>query len=145
MSVKFEGEEIKGSSFTFDVFDSNLFDPARILYDAKIHGYSKATFHQKCKYITLKNGAKFGGYNPDNLSERGDYQCAPGAFVFSLTDGKGSAPQKFALKQELGGCAIMGYQARGPSFGAGSFIFFLIHPFLVERPLCSMSSWFARA
>ena len=38
-----------------------------VLYDAKVHGYSTATFHQKCDNIdgtvtlvTLKNGAKFG-------------------------------------------------------------------------------------
>ena len=69
VSVKFDGKDIKGSPFTSDVFDSNLFDPARILYDAKVHGYSNATFHQKCDQVngtvtlvTLKNGATFGGF-----------------------------------------------------------------------------------
>ena len=71
VSVKFEGKEIKGRPFSCDIFDPNLFDPARILYDAKVHGYSAASFHQKCDQVngtvtlvTLKNGAKLvDGYD----------------------------------------------------------------------------------
>jgi len=102
------------------------FDPARILYNAKAHGYSAATFHQKCDQVngtvtlvTLKNGAKFGGYNPDNWSGQNTSKNAPAAFLFSLTDGKGSAPQKFALKQSSAAKAVHGYPSCGPSFGAG--------------------------
>ena len=130
VSVKFEGKEIKGSPFSCDVFDSNLFDPARILYDAKVHGYSAATFHQKCDQVngtvtlvTLKNGATFGGYNPDNWSGGGIWKNAPTAFLYSLTDGKGSAPQKFALKQGQEGNAIYCSPNYGPSFAGGLLSF----------------------
>ena len=51
VSVKFEGKEIKGSPFTFDVLAADFFGAGKrfeVLYDAKVHGYSCATFHQKC-------------------------------------------------------------------------------------------------
>jgi len=77
VTVKFEGKEIKGSPFTSEVFGSDLFDPARSLYDAKVDGYSSATFHQKCDQVNgtvtlviLKNGGKVWGVQPKQL-ERG--------------------------------------------------------------------------
>jgi len=143
VSVKFEGKEIKGSPFTSDVFDSNLFDPARILYDAKVHGYSASTFHQKCDQfngtvtlVTLKNGAKFGGYNPDNWTGNGSvFKNAPTAFLFSLTDGKGSAPQKFALKPGCEVNAIYCHPGYGPLFGAGLLFLFDDFSFVAELNL----------
>jgi len=108
VSVKVEGKEIKGSPFTHNVLAADFFGAEKrfeVLYDAKVDGYSNATFHQMCGQvngtITLVTLAKFGGYNPDNWSGS-SYRSAPGAFLFSLTDGKGSAPQKFALKNEQG-------------------------------------------
>ena len=89
VSVKFERKEIKGSPFTQDVLASVDFFGAgkrfEVLYDAKVHGYSNATFHQKCDQfngtvtlVTLKNGAKFGGYNPDNWTGNGSvFKNAP--------------------------------------------------------------------
>ena len=116
VSVKFEGKEIKGSPFTFDVLAVDFFGAGKrfeVLYDAKVHGYSNATFYQKCDQfngtvtlVTLKNGAKFGGYNPDNWRGGGIWKNVPTAFLYSLTDGKGSAPHKFALKQGQEGSAI---------------------------------------
>ena len=142
VSVKFEGKEIKGSPFTHDVLAAVDFFGAgkrfEVLYDAKVHGYSNATFHQKCDQvngtvtlITLKNGAKFGGYNPDNWTGNGDYKNVPTAFLYSLTDGKGSAPQKFALKQGQEGNAIFGGPSYGPTFGQG--LFFVVLPPIIHR------------
>ena len=81
VSVKFEGKEIKGGPFTQDVLSPDFFGVGKrfeMLYDAKVYGYSAATFHQKCDQVngtvtlvTLKNGAKFGGYNPDNWTGNG--------------------------------------------------------------------------
>ena len=129
----FEGKEIKGSPFTYDVLAAVDFFGAgkrfEMLYDAKVHGYSNATFHKKCDQVngtvtlvTLKNGAKFGGYNPDNWS-RGGHKNVPTTFLFSLTDGKGSAPQKFALKQGQEGNAIYCSPNYGPSFAGGLLSF----------------------
>ena len=128
VSVKFEGKEIKGSPFTQDVLATDFFGAGKrfeMLYDAKVHGYSAATFHQKCDQVngtvtlvTLKNGAKFGGYNPDNWGG-GNYKNAPTAFLYSLTDGKGSAPHKFALKQGQEVNAIYCHPGYGPTFGNG--------------------------
>ena len=133
VSVKFEGKEIKGSPFTHDVLGADFFGAGKrfeVLYDAKVHGYSNATFHQKCDQVngtvtlvTLKNGAKFGGYNPDNWSGP-SYKNLPAAFLFSLTDGKGSAPQKFALKNGNGLNSIFCNPGYGPTFGAGLLSFF---------------------
>jgi len=136
MSIKFEGKEIKGSPFTYDVLAADFFGAGKcfkVLYDAKVHGYSNATFHQKCDQVngtvtlvTLKNGAKFGGYNPDNWNG-GNYKNAPTAFLFSLTDGKGSAPQKFALKQGQEGYAIYCHPGYGSTFGAGELSLIVRH------------------
>ena len=125
VSVKFEEKEIKGSPFTYDVLAAVDFFGAgkrfEMLYDAKVHGYSITTFHQKCDQVngtvtlvTLKNGAKFSGYNPDNWSGGGIWKNVPTAFLFSLTDGKGSEPQKYSLKPEKEGTAIYGFVNQGP-------------------------------
>jgi hypothetical protein len=137
VSVKFDGKEIKKSPFTFNMLDQQLFDPNRILYDAKVHGYCAATFHQKCDQVkgtitlvTLTNGAKFGGYNPDNWTGIG-WKNVPGAFLFSLTDGKGSVPQKFQLKAGQEGNAILCSPQYGPFFGGGLFLFLFLFPFFL--------------
>jgi len=109
-----------------------------VLYDAKVHGYSNATFHQKCDQVngtvtlvTLKNGARLGGYNPDNWSGA-NYKNVPTAFLFSLTDGKGIAPQKFALKPGSEGIAIYGGRPFGSNFGG---LLFVIRSFLIDQSL----------
>ena len=134
--VKFEGKEIKGGPFTSDVLAADFFGAGKqyeVLYDAKVDGYSSATFHQKCdqvnatvSLVTLKNGAKFGGYNPDNWSGTG-YRNVQNTFLFSLTDGKGSAPQKFSIKQGQEGSAIHCISERGPTFGGGLSLFTCVH------------------
>ena len=154
VSVKFEGKEIKGSPFTQDVLSPDFFGAGKrfeVLYDAKVHGYSNATFHQKCDQVngtvtlvTLKNGAKFGGYNPDNWTGKGSvFKNAPTAFLFSLTDGKGSVPLKFALKQGCEGQALAGYQLSGPIFGGGLLLlvstnhsFFLLNLIVEQGTIC---------
>ena len=136
VSVKFEGKEIKGGPFTSDVLAADFFGAGKqyeVLYDAKVDGYSSATFHQKCdqvnatvSLVTLKNGAKFGGYNPDNWSGTG-YRNVQNTFLFSLTDGKGSAPHKFSIKQGQEGSAIHCISERGPTFGGGLSLFTCVH------------------
>jgi hypothetical protein len=135
VSVKFDGKEIKNSPSTFDVIATDFFGAGKrfeVLYDAKVDGYSCATFHQKCDnvngtitLVTLTNGAKFGGYNPDNWAGNGIYKNAPGAFLFSLTDGKGSGPQKFQLQARQERNAIHCSPSYGPTFGSGGLISFL--------------------
>ena len=129
LSVKSEWKEIKGSPFTYDVLkEVDFFGAGKrfgMLYDAKVHGYSSTTFHQKCDQVngtvtlvSLKNGAKFGGYNPDNWRGEG-HKKAIGAFLFSLTDGRGRAPQRFALKPGKETSALYCGQQYGPTFSGG--------------------------
>ena len=101
MSVKFEGKEIKGSPFTSEVFGSDLFDPARSLYDAKVDGYSSATFHQKCDQVNgtvtlviLKNGGKVWGVQPKQLDWRLE-EC-PDRFLVFADEWQGKCTTKVA-------------------------------------------------
>ena len=135
VSVKYEGKEIKGCPFTHDVLAADFLMNGKhfeVIYDAKVHGYSAATFHQTCDkvdgtvtLVTLKNGAKFGGYNPDNWSG-GGYKNVPTAFLYLLTDGKGSASQKFALKPGCEGNAIVCNPNYGPLFGNNGLFAFVV-------------------
>jgi len=129
LSAQFEGQNIKGSPF--HILPNDFFGGSKrfeVLYDAKVHGYSTATFHQKCDNIdgtvtlvTLQNGAKFGGYNPSGwTSEGGVYKNIPNTFLFSLTDGKESGPQKWQCKDQ--GSAIRCHPGYGPTFGGGNII-----------------------
>ena len=128
LSVQFEGQNIKGSPF--HILPNDFFGGSKrfeVLYDAKVHGYSNATFHQKCDNIdgtvtlvTLQNGAKFGGYNPSRWTSEGVWKNIPNTFLFSLTDGKGSGPQKWQCTNQ--GNAFYCYSGLGPTFGAGKFI-----------------------
>jgi len=139
LSVQFEGQNIKGSPLAFSALPNDFFGGSKrfeVLYDAKVHGYSNATFHQKCDNIdgtvtlvTLQNGAKFGGYNPSRWSGSG-YQNIPNTFLFSLTDGNGSGPQKWqCMLQQYAIYCGSGY---GPTFGGGKIPFkllvFLVSP-----------------
>ena len=127
LSVQFEGRNIKGSPL--HILPNDFFGGSKrfeVLYDARVHGYSNATFHQKCDNIdrtvtlvTLQNGAKFGGYNPSQWSGSG-YQNIPNTFLFSLTDGKGSGPQKWQCTNQ--GNAFYCHPSYGPTFGGGKFI-----------------------
>jgi len=146
VSVKFEGKEIKGSPFTQDVLASVDFFGAgkrfEVLYDAKVHGYSNATFHQKCDQfngtvtlVTLKNGAKFGGYNPDNWTGGGSYKNAPTAFLFSLTDGKGSAPQSMPSNKDRKEVRFMAVQVMDPLLEEVCFVLFDDFSFVAELNL----------
>ena len=135
LSVQFEGQHIKGSPLALSilpnqVLPNDFFGGSKrfeVLYDAKVHGYSTATFHQKCDNIdgtvilvTLQNGAKFGGYNPSRWTSEGGHKNIPNTFLFSLTDGKGSGPQKWqCTNQER---AIRCHPGYGPLFGGGKFI-----------------------
>jgi len=127
LSVQFEGQNIKGSPL--HILPNDFFGGSKrfeVLYDAKVHGYSTATFHQKCDNIdgtvtlvTLQNGAKFGGYNPSRWSG-GDYKNIPNTFLFSLTDGKGSGPQKWQCTKDPQ-YSIYCSPGYGPTFG-GKFV-----------------------
>jgi len=129
LSVQFEGQNIKGSPLALSVLPKDFFGGSKrfeVLYDAKVHGYSNATFHQKCDNIdgtvtlaTLQNGAKFGGYNPSRWSGSG-YQNIPNTFLFSLTDGKGSGPQKWQCTKPQH--AVYCHPGYGPTFGGGNII-----------------------
>jgi len=136
LSVQFEGQNIKGSPLALSVLPNDFFGGSKrfeVLYDAKVHGYSTATFHQKCDNIdgtvtlvTLQNGVKFGGYNPSRwTSEGGAYKNIPNTFLFSLTDGKGSGPQKWERVNQ--GSAIYCSSGYGPTFGGGKFILILFY------------------
>ena len=132
LSVQFEGQNIKGSPLALpnQVLPNDFFGGSKrfeVLYDAKVHGYSNATFHQKCDNIdgtvtlvTLRNGAKFGGYNPSRWTSENVWKNIPNTFLFSLTDGKGSGPQKWQCEDQ--GSAIRCYPGYGPSFGGGNII-----------------------
>ena len=131
LSVQFEGQNIKGSPLALpnQVLPNDFFGGGKrfeVLYDAKVHGYSNATFHQKCDNIdgtvtlvTLQNGAKFGGYNPSQWSGSG-CQNIPNTFLFSLTDGKGSGPQKWQCTKDPQ-YSIYCSPGYGPTFG-GKFV-----------------------
>ena len=93
VSVQFEGNHVKGSPCSCYFLPNDFFGGAKkfeVLYDGKVHGYSTATFHQKCDNIdgtvtlvTLKNGAKFGGYNPSRwTSEDERRKILPTPFCF---------------------------------------------------------------
>ena len=131
LSVQFEGQNIKGSPLALSVLPNDFFGGSKrfeVLYDARVHGYSNATFHQKCDSIdgtvtlvTLPNGAKFGGYNPSRwTNEGGAWKNVPNTFLFSLTDGKGSGPQKWQCTNQ--GNAFYCHPSYGPTFGGGKFI-----------------------
>jgi len=126
LSVQYEGQNIKGSPL--HILPNDFFGGSKrfeVLYDAKVHGYSNATFHQKCDNIdgtvtlvTLQNGAKFGGYNPSQWTSEGGWENVPGTFLFSLTDGKESGPQKWqCLKPQN---AISHHSNYGSTFGGES-------------------------
>ena len=147
VSVKFKGKEIGDSRVAFWVLASDFFGAGKqleVLYDAKVHKFSNATFHKMCDQakstvtlVTLKNGAKFGGYNPNPWKPNGNEgvygnvnllyfgemiegavpENASTAFLFSLTDGKGSAPKKFPLHQGYETQAVTYHPSRGPYFG----------------------------
>ena len=132
LSVQFEGQNIKGSPLALpnQVLPNDFFGGSKrfeVLYDAKVHGYSNATFHQKCDNIdgtvtlvTLQNGAKFGGYNPSRWTSEGVWKNIPNTFLFSLTDGKGSGPQKWQCTNQ--GNAFYCSSGYGPLFGGGKFV-----------------------
>lgn len=133
ISVKLDGRDIQGSPMTFEVSTFDFFGfpkQFRLLYDANIHGYSNALFKQHCGravgtvvLVTLRNGAKFGGFNPGSWAIEGNgYE--PDAFLFSLTNGKGGRPQKFKLNGRNNQCAVNA-NFGGPTFGGFTFIFFL--------------------
>jgi len=150
LSVQFEGQHIKGSPLALSilpnqVLPNDFFGGSKrfeVLYDARVHGYSNATFHQKCDNIdgtvilvTLQNGAKFGGYNPSRWTSEGGHKNIPNTFLFSLTDGKGSGPQKWqCTNQQYAICCNSGY---GPSFGGGKFISsYFVSVFLISSTDC---------
>jgi len=130
LSVQFEGRNIKGSPLALSALPNDFFGGSKrfeVLYDAKVHGYSTATFHQKCDNIdgtvtlvTLQNGAKFGGYNPSRWTSEGAWKNVPNTFLFSLTDGKGSGPQKWQCTNQ--GNAFYCSSGYGPLFGGGKFV-----------------------
>ena len=134
LSVQFDGQNIKGSPLALSilpnqVLPNDFFGGGKrfeVLYDAKVHGYSNATFHQKCDNIdgtvtlvTLQNGAKFGGYNPSRWTTENAWKHIPNTFIFSLTDGKGSGPQKWHCNDNNAVYCGSGY---GPLFGHGKFV-----------------------
>ena len=130
--MQFEGQNIKGSPLALpnQVLPNDFFGGSKrfeVLYDAKVHGYSTATFHQKCDNIdgtvtlvTLQNGVKFGGYNPSRWTSEGGHKNIPNTFLFSLTDGKGSGPQKWQCTNQQ--YAIYCGSGYGPTFGGGNII-----------------------
>ena len=80
--------------------------------------------NQKCDNIdgtvtlvTLQNGAKFGGYNPSRWTSEEGPKNIPNTFLFSLTDGKGSGPQKWMWLNR--GQAIYCGPGYGSVFGSG--------------------------
>lgn len=149
VSVQVEGKNIGNSPLTFEVFD-NPFTQARLLYDASVHGYKNSVFHRVCDnvngtvtVVSLKNGARFGGYNPSCWTSENRYKKVPGAFLFSLTDGKGGVPRKFSLKEGLTGNSICCHADYGPVFGEGetssflppSLVFAFLHSFFLSLTL----------
>ncbi|KAI1891894.1 hypothetical protein AGOR_G00148420 [Albula goreensis] len=90
-----------------------------LLYKASVHGYSAATFHQKCDSqgptITVaynSSGFVFGGYTSKNYAQTGQNVFDDKAFLFSIHDGNvvrvPAANPQYAFTDGRAGPSFMG-------------------------------------
>jgi hypothetical protein len=68
--------------------------PLGLVYDASVHGWSPAAFHQQLDGMgaallvaQTESGTIFGGYNPKGWLGYGDWRDAISAFLFTWLDG----------------------------------------------------------
>jgi flagellar motor switch/type III secretory pathway protein FliN len=98
-----------------------------LLYRGSRDGQTNAAFHSKCDnkgctltVIKTTCGKVFGGYSNTAWSSTGTYKGANKAFLFALSDGSISSPDKMKLNNENDSYAICCASGYGPIFGGGS-------------------------
>ena len=100
-----------------------------LIYRGSRDGTTSKNFHNKCDnkrpiIILFKNekGNIFGGYCPISWKSEGEWQTAPEAFIFTLTNIYNIEPTKFNRANDQYG--IYFNSSYGPWFGSGSNIGF---------------------
>ena len=95
-----------------------------LLYRASRDGRTNAAFHARCdgKGPTLTvlrsaNGCVFGGFAAVGWASGGGHVEAPGSWLFSLVDVRGSRPLRMDLVDANDACAVCHSSVCGPAFG----------------------------
>jgi hypothetical protein len=98
--------------------------PKALLYRASKDGWSSGDFHRLCdnKGPTLvllqdTGGFIFGGYAGQAWHSSGGWITCGESFLFSLTNPRGTAPEKLPLTGRNNGHAMCSHSSYGPLFG----------------------------
>jgi len=106
------------------------FKKLELIYRATRDGDDNINFHKKCdnqgpNLMLFRNdkGNIFGGYSSISWNNSGDWQLAPGSFLFTLTNIHNTQPTKFQLNNNCKN-QIYFHSAYGPLLGYSDLYFY---------------------